>query len=235
MRKCLQLFSINQVGVDLGGFNHRGRSHFTCEFLALVYGILFLILFFKDIEILKPALRRDISQVSVDHGPRIGFIDPTVAEFHRKTNLTISLTFGREQPLNCSSVGAHFILARTQLPFYLHCKWTEPNTVSFTLPMNTRGEEEKIFALQKGLNVMSQNISVDCYNINDCLSFHRTFDITISYNRIMPSLHNENGIDFVYNEVEDFYRKTQVFKAQISTREYRRHLVDEYGTVHQES
>lgn len=52
--------------INLGGMHHRGRRTYSVESTGCIYLILFIVLFFVDLEILQPVIRNDVVKVGTD-------------------------------------------------------------------------------------------------------------------------------------------------------------------------
>jgi len=69
--------------INLGGMHHRGRRSYVVESTGCLYLILFVVLFFIDIEILQPVIRNDVVKVGTDERqvPIGNYDNPTYSEF----------------------------------------------------------------------------------------------------------------------------------------------------------
>ena len=66
LRRMMQAVTVDQIGIDLGGLNLRGRNHYTCECLSIVYLILFVILISVDLNIMGPVFNGEVVSIDLD-------------------------------------------------------------------------------------------------------------------------------------------------------------------------
>lgn len=64
--KSMLAWFTSGITLDFGGLTHRGSKTYTIESFGVLYIILFVFLFFADIQILGPVLRNDISYIGTD-------------------------------------------------------------------------------------------------------------------------------------------------------------------------
>ena len=69
LSQILQFFSRGQIGIHLNGMYHNKRTYFTLECSGFLYFVLFLYLFFADVEILLPLWNNDINHVETNYKP----------------------------------------------------------------------------------------------------------------------------------------------------------------------
>lgn len=84
---------------------------------------------------MQPAMDGKIAKLEVEQKPVVGFLNPTLSDFHNNTNFTVTLAIDDFESITCADMVASFNDPTSGQTMHMKCEdRATMNLLSFTFP-----------------------------------------------------------------------------------------------------